>query len=342
MNPYTARSPVDLLAAVPYVLGFHPEDSIVLLTFGPGESFHARLDLPVVEHEQRAVVALLHEVIRRNGSSRIALLLYTEDRCAAASFDEIAVEVLIDAGIEIVDILRVTGETFHPADDIEDAGTPYDLTSHPFTAEQVLRGRVVHDSRASLADSLIGTNDEDTERIAEAADRAADSLLAVGHRIVKLSAPGTEPTLPGSLVSELEVQARWLQRTIRHALPDPGVMSSTDAGRVLVLVALEALREVAWAEMTRPDASRHIELWRSLVRRAPADLRCGPAALLAFAAWLAGEGALAWCALDRCFEVDPDDSLGQQVAALLESATPPSVWAPIPQRALRVFGSAAS
>ena len=42
----TARGPADLLAAVPVVLGFHPHDSLVMLTFGAERTFHARVDLP--------------------------------------------------------------------------------------------------------------------------------------------------------------------------------------------------------------------------------------------------------------------------------------------------------
>ena len=42
----TTRTPEDVLAAVPVVLGFEPLDSVVMLTFGGGETFHARVDLP--------------------------------------------------------------------------------------------------------------------------------------------------------------------------------------------------------------------------------------------------------------------------------------------------------
>src|SRR5439155_9889737 len=63
---FTARGPVDLIAVVPYVLGFHPEDSVVLLTFGSGEAFHARVDLPADEDEQLAVVDMLASVVDRH------------------------------------------------------------------------------------------------------------------------------------------------------------------------------------------------------------------------------------------------------------------------------------
>lgn len=50
------------------------------------------------------------------------------------------------------------------------------------------------------------------------------------------------------------------------------------------------------------------------------------AALAALAAWLCGNGALAWICLDRSPE---RSSLGASVAALLESATPPAEWSAI-------------
>jgi hypothetical protein len=52
-STFVARSPTDLVAIVPVVLGFHPRDSVVLLTFGtPGAAFHARVDLPLGMAEQ--------------------------------------------------------------------------------------------------------------------------------------------------------------------------------------------------------------------------------------------------------------------------------------------------
>jgi hypothetical protein len=132
-------------------------------------------------------------------------------------------------------------------------------------------------------------------------------------------------------------EARWVQATVRWCLRSGATLSAADAGRLLVLVSFEALREVAWSEMTRGTAREHVELWRGLLRRAPEDLRSGVGGLLGFAAWLSGDGALAWCALERCFETDPDDQLGQHVASLVESATPPTVWSPVPSDSLRIF-----
>ncbi len=338
MDTFTARTSVDLLAVVPFVIGFHPEDSVVLLTFsasGPAgrdrASFHARVDLPLVEDEQRQVAALLREVATRHGARTVGLVLYTDDSAAARLFADLLVPDLLADDIEVVDVLRVDGDRFFSVEDLDDPGTPYDLAAHPFTASQVLLGRVAHESRAALRDTLISHDDEDAEAVAAAADAVVDGLIGAGR-----GAPGA-----GGISALMVAEARWLQTTVRSWVSSGAAVSAEEAGRVLVLVSFEALREVAWSEMSRATARQHVELWRGLVRRAPVDVRAGAAGLLGFAAWLAGEGALAWCALERCFEADPDDQLGQHVAALLESATPPVVWTPVPSASLRIFRTCA-
>ena len=79
----TARSPEDLLALAPVVLGFLPADSVVMLTFGASEPFHARLDLPGPGHgvgEVAEVVDLLITPARQHGVQRVVLLIYSADR----------------------------------------------------------------------------------------------------------------------------------------------------------------------------------------------------------------------------------------------------------------------
>jgi len=86
------------------------------------------------------------------------------------------------------------------------------------------------------------------------------------------------------------------------------------------------VRDAAWGSMTRDEASAYVALWTDAVQRTPAHLVGGPAAVLGLAAWLAGNGALAWCAVDRCVESDPDNTLAELVGDLLSRAVPPSSW----------------
>ena len=75
-GPYVARSPEDLIVLVPFVLGFHPSESVVLLTFGgPHGSFHARVDLPDGPDDRAQVCEILCNAVRRNRPPTTAVIV---------------------------------------------------------------------------------------------------------------------------------------------------------------------------------------------------------------------------------------------------------------------------
>ncbi|HET8604888.1 MAG TPA: DUF4192 domain-containing protein [Marmoricola sp.] len=318
---FTARSPVDLLAITPYLLGFQPEESVVVLTFGaPRGCFHARVDLPVAVGHQREVAELVLEAVRRHDVPRVAVLVYSDDAGRSSTQATLLLEGLAGHGVEAVEVLRTDGRCWWPWPRFDGPGTSYDLSSHPFTAQRVFAGDVALGSRREVAEGLLGPPDEET---AQAAEEHAERLLGRAAE--------------GEGAGLLRAEARWVQRRIRLHLRDGRALSAPDAGRLLALSALVQVRDVAWSEMTRRTARSHVGLWRDLVRRCPPELLPGAASLLAFAAWLAGDGALAWCAVDRVLEQDPDYSMAHRVADCLTGALPPSVWTPIPEGELPVF-----
>jgi hypothetical protein len=73
-------------------------------------------------------------------------------------------------------------------------------------------------------------------------------------------------------------------------------------------------------------------VWSGLLRRAPDRHVPDTAAVTAFCAWQAGDGALAWCALDRCFNVEADHRLGRCLAECLTRAVPPAAWSDVEDR----------
>lgn len=323
MKTYTARGPLDLIALAPYVLGFHPEDSVVLMTFGAGEPFHARVDLPGNVEDQEVVARMLRDVVVEHEVPHVAVLVYSEDVQAAAAMAELLITGFLGDGVDVIDVVRVEEQEYFDAVDPTVPGTPYDLSTHPFTASRVYDGKVAHDSRAALADSLVGTDEDDRAAVHQAADRFADGVLATsGVDSIRSAGDGW--------VGE---QYRWIEATLGRALAGPRRLSTAECGRLLVLLTQLHLRDAAWWQITRDNARAHVELWSDLVRRAPDDLLPAPAALLAFAAWQVGDGALAWCALDRCTGVDPDYRLAELVADVLARAVPPSAWAELRRHA---------
>jgi hypothetical protein len=232
----------------------------------------------------------------------------------------------VAGGVEPVCLVRADGTHWWALDaEPGTAGTAYDLTCHPLTAEGVLEGAVVLSSRQALADSLVGDGRE-----AAAVSAWADAVVT---RLARAVADRGTATARHQLTTE----ARWVRRRVRRFLEDGRRLEGRDLARLLVVTSLFLeVRDVAWAEMSTESAARHVDLWRDVVRRAPVDLRAAPAALLGFAAWLSGNGALAWCAVECAQEAEPGYGLAGILTQLLAGAVPPSVWRPFPAAALAV------
>lgn len=312
---YVARGPEDLIAVVPYLLGFHPEESVVLLTFGaPAGSFHARVDLPGSDPDREATAELLCEAVRNNVVEVTAVLVFSTDVDRTRRMCEVLVPALCMSGASVIDAIRADGRCWWSALDEDPDAHPYDISSHPFTAESVLHGHAAFRDRAELVASLVGNDPDEVNQVVAAADAAADALLQEGKPRAWARA---------------RANAAWFRQRLVEATRSGVPLPVVDAGRALVLAQLAPMRDVACSLMTRASAHEHVGLWRDLLRRAPVDLVPGAAALLGLAAWLDGDGALAWCAVERCQQVDPDHSLAQHLAGLLQGAVPPSTWTPL-------------
>jgi hypothetical protein len=328
-------SPVDLLALVPSVLGFHPDESIVLVvTAGEAGQLHARLDLPRDEEEAVETVRVLLNAASRAEARQVALVAYSvDDEPAAALADLLRLELEL-RGVDVMCAVRADGERWFSLDCVDDCcpldGRRYDVLSHPITAQAVLDGKVTYDNREALADSLIGTDLDAVEAVEEAAAEAMRRLRAAARHPLG-------PESPEGTRRHLVTEGYWVRERVRRYLRTREPLDCHDAGRMVVATTVIEVRDVAWAEMNRSHASIHVELWRDLVRRTPLDLLAAPSALLAFAAWLAGDGALAWCAVERCQEAAPDYNLATLVSQALAGAMHPSVWQPISVEELPLF-----
>jgi hypothetical protein len=329
------KSPADLLALVPSVLGFHPDESIVLVvTAGEAGQLHARLDLPRDEEEAVETVRVLLNAVSRSEASQVALVAYcVDEEPAAALVDLLALELEV-CGVDVMCAIRADGERWFSLDCVEGCcpldGRRYDVSSHPITAQAVLEGKVTYDSRDALADSLVGNDPDAVEAVGEAADEAMRRLrAALRHPLGPESDEGTR--------RHLVTEGYWVRERVRRYLRTREPLDDHDAGRMAVAITVVEVRDVAWAEMNRSNACTHVELWRDLTRRTPLDLLAAPSALLAFAAWLAGDGALAWCAVDRCLEAEPGYSMAALVSQALAGAMHPSVWEPISVEELPLF-----
>ncbi|MDF9715588.1 DUF4192 domain-containing protein [Nocardioides sp. ChNu-153] len=309
------RTPADVLAAVPVVLGFEPADSLAVLTFGadgasgrpgaPGRSgMHLRIDLPADPRDANLVVDAVVAPCVRHGVGVLAAVLYTDDAPLATAVADALRDRCWQEGLGLAVAVRADGRRWYDAGAGSvptGAGTPYRNDTHPVRTRAVVDGRVVHRSRAAMAAQLAPLPP----------DRRRDVAAAVVRERRRVRR-GEE--------------AAWVRRTVLRALESGVEPAAADLARLLVALDVGVNRDAAWAGMTRPDALAHLDLWVPALRRAPEGARSGVAALVGLCAWLHGDGALAWCAVDVCLAEVADHGLGCLVRDLLLTATPPDWW----------------
>ena len=156
-------SPVSVLAVVPSLLGFHPSSSLVVLgVSGPRNriSLTFRYDLPDPPDDDLAadIAAHAREVLTREAIPAAILIGYgPADPVAQAALA--AVTALLDAGVDVIEVLRAEGGrcfsvTCQNPDCCPPEGTPFDPCSHPAAAALKEAGRDVLPDRAALARTL--------------------------------------------------------------------------------------------------------------------------------------------------------------------------------------------
>lgn len=305
------RCTEDLIAAAPLVLGFQPADSVVMLTAEGDHVFHARTSLPTRADPAAAaadVAAMLLGPAHRNGVRRLVFLFFSDDERVVRRVWAALRRGCERSRLRIVDAVRVDDRRYYPLigdKGLREVGIGYDVAGHPFAAQAVLQGIVVEKDRAAVVASV-------------APDPGAQA--AVGEALVRRGLAEAGPPRTGA---DRRSWGEWLQRIVGTHTAHETTATDDELARMGWCMQDVRVRDAAWALIRRAEAERHQRFWADVVRRMPAAFVPAPAALLGWAAWQAGHGALAWIAIDRCRAVDPAYGMATILAGCLDQAVPP-------------------
>lgn len=303
------------MAAVPYLLGFHPRESVVAVWLQDRRiALTQRLDLPPSAADHPAWLAAMWHHPLSDAADEL-LIVIASAQPADPDLVSLIIERAAQSAIEVRDVLRVDGGRWWSMLCTDEECCPAQgraveaTTASAVAAEFTLAGRAPLAGRESLEESL-------------GPDQVKQALVAV--------ALAAAPEVPRGAAREAwrDERITGALRLLRHG-PAAGWQRAEGIADLLRGLDDVRVRDTVLWEVSHedPEALQGVFGRLSVVlRSAPAGHVAPVASCTAVVAWLLGDGALAHIAVDRARGDDCDYSLAMLLAASLRAGLPPAAW----------------
>ena len=309
-------TPEQVLAAVPYLLGFTPARSLVVLSLrGKQVGLTMRLDLDTPPSELRTIVL---NRLRADGATTTVLILFDPDDGPKAGgrppsrpgsgLARPLIRALRREGVAVKDALVVQKGRFWSYLCTEPACCP--ARGRPMPVPGQPDHTLVASTFVAMGTAPLASREELSACIEAAPPERQAALAPAFARAV--AEPAAYP-----LQRWWETVLRYTDAPPRRALPDSEIAHLV-VGLGDVAVRDEVISWTAGAEITGVR-----EVLRVLAPDAPPPFDVQVLASLAWAALSLGEGALAAVALERAHTIDPGHGLANLLGAALESGVTP-------------------
>ena len=290
--------PADLAQIVPYLVGFIPEDSLVVIATQNGRiQVTARIDLTEVQPPGAAEI-LLDRIWARFPDAEAYIIAYTHDPAAAWPVLNRCEAHLAHGSLTMV----IDGDHWQQGD-----GTGGTIDAYgQVAATATFHGLQRLAARAELEARFASPPDS------PALDEQAAAALA--------ELPGPDKT---------DRIVALTANLIDQNLPEAPPLSTREAIQLSVLAQHPAARDLALASISREDADDHLQLWQHVIRNSPGYGSDMALYLAGMAAWISGDGASANIALDRSLNAEPrspDPHPARLLEGILDNVVPPTVW----------------
>jgi hypothetical protein len=313
---FELNRPGALIAALPAVLGFVPENSLVLVSVG-GDELGSVMRVDLTEELVDRVEHLVEVVAAAEPEAAIAVIV-NEDGAHCPRCNEeyrqlcdALTEALAEHDIElwaahVVD--RVArGGRWHCVDGCGSGGTVDDPSASPLAAAAVLDGRRLYARRADLQ-AVVAV--EDPARSAGLADAVRQRATAreVAHR--------ADPA---------GCCRRDVENAMAAAARVAGGQSLSEAELAELGCALTdaEVRDTLYALAVSENAGEAESLWALLARTMTRPWRVEALVLLAFSAYARGDGPLAGVSLEAALRCEPDHRMAGMLDTALQSGLRP-------------------
>ncbi len=312
----TLTSPHDLITAIPFLLGFKPTDSIVLIAVQGGSlGVVMRVDLPNALATEE--IDLLAHHLLRDGADAALLVAYLPDSRDDGDLLLISLGAgLIRNGIEVQESIVVSNGRYRSiiCRDLNccpSAGQELpEIESSEIAAQHVIAGIPMPYSHISeLIDSLAAAPTSTNPRWC---DEVARFLISDGEPDQRaLQRDGVETM--DLLLDEFR---------LGH-----GIREEILAARMIGRMSDVHIRDYALGVHSEESFDLYFTMWRELLRLAPPGFIAPLACIVAAMSYESGDGALAQKALDRAIADEPGYPLAGLLRRVFNAGWPPQSFA---------------
>lgn len=306
---FELNRPATLIAALPAILGFVPEKSLVLVSLAAGELGSVmRADL--CDELADRVGHLAELVAAANPAAAIAVIVDANGaqcpRCneeyrqlCAALAAALSQRDIVLWAAHVVDRVAAGGR-WHCVDGCGCSGVIDDPSASPLAMAAVLDGRQLYPRRSDLQ-AVIAVDDP---------VRSAELAVALGHQAADREIAHRADSV-GCSRQDVE---NALAAAARVA--DGQSLSDTELARLGCALGDARVRDMLYALAVGENAGAAESLWALLARVLPEPWRVEALVLLAFSAYARGDGLLAGVSLQAALCCEP----GHRMAGMLDTA----------------------
>lgn len=306
----------ELAAALPTIVGFRPENSVIAVCVDPRTRRLAetmRVDLPSRPADLTHAANLLASHINRHAPLKVILFAVTPDEEAGRKVVSL-VENSVGAA-SVIGAARLDEGRYwnllapHPLEGRPIRPGPF---SEQVTEFNVIEGRHVFPTRADMEAAYAPASDELQYQTARAIMRVAE----------KIQADAGEHGWDHVLIPVRKTAFTELT----NLLDDPSHFNTAAAAWLTVASGFPPIRDDMRRQITRENALQHAETWRMVAIHAPGTTAASAYALSAFANWLGGDGAQASIAVGQALRCNPEDRLANATHYIVANGVNPNHW----------------
>jgi len=315
----TLTSPHDLLAAIPFLIGYHPTDSLVIVSLKEDcVGMAMRVDYPSLEgaNSSESFDALIYHLVREGAHGALVVAYVPEGRTDGIEILENIATALTQVEIPIRESLLIWDGRWRSVLCGDRSCCPIDgnelpeITTSRVAVEQVAEGRPMpYGNREGMADSISALSlATDAEFVAQVAAARIDSEC---DHLQKAQREGA--------LAVLDLASRFIAGSLGRDIADDQRLSAQVLGGLSDI----QVRDFALGSHDEVSIETYWTMWRYLIRIAPTGFIAPVASLLAALSYEKGEGALAQRCLDRALADDPSYSLASLLRRVFSAGWPP-------------------